>query len=65
MKTQSKLNATRTSILEGTAGTMKSLTKAQEASGKAHFIIQGGVNVPSATLTSIAAKMAHNKKKKQ
>jgi hypothetical protein len=40
MKLQNKLNATRSSILEGTAGTMKSLTKAQEASGKAHIVIQ-------------------------
>lgn len=40
MKVQSKLNATRSSILEGTAGTMKSLTKAQEASGKAHIVVQ-------------------------
>ena len=40
MKLQNKITSSRTGILDGKAGMMKSLTKAQEASGKAHIIVQ-------------------------
>lgn len=40
MDMEKKAVKARSGILEGNAGTMKSLTQAQEATGKAHFVIQ-------------------------
>ena len=36
---QSKAEKVRAGVLEGTAGTLKSLTQTQEATGKAHLVI--------------------------
>ena len=40
MEVEKKAVKARSKILEGNAGTMKSLTKTQEATGKAHVVIQ-------------------------
>ncbi len=61
MEMESKAIKARTGILEGNAGTMKSLTKAQEATGKAHIVVQGGIL--SNTSTSAMATIAALKKK--
>jgi hypothetical protein len=37
---QNKAQSSRAGILEGVGGTMKSLTQAQEATGRAHITIQ-------------------------
>ncbi len=55
---QNKTSSSRAGILEGVGGTMKSLTAAQQATGKAHITIQGGTSaaIPPPMLSSMIAK---------
>jgi len=58
LELQNKANSSRAGILEGVGGTMKSLTQAQEATGRAHITIQGGASsaVPPLQLSAMIAK---------
>lgn len=51
---QQKAVSSRSGILDGNAGVMKSLTTAQEATGKAHIVVQGAEKVSSTVLTTMA-----------
>jgi U4/U6.U5 tri-snRNP-associated protein 1 len=61
MEAQNKITKSRTNVLEGNAGTMKSLTTTQEATGKAHIVVQGGGNVSSSVIHKLAANMVERK----
>lgn len=65
MELQTSATSSRTGILDGAAGTMKSLVTAQEATGKAHVVVQGGVQASAQQISSLAAKMMATKAKKQ
>lgn len=55
-----KMVKARAGVLDGSAGTMKSLAKTQEATGKAHVVVQGGT-APSSLVSKIAADMVKKK----
>eukprot|EP01039_Chlorochromonas_danica_P009413 gene9413-10398_t len=65
MELQTSSTSSRTGILDGVAGTMKSLVTAQEATGKAHVVVQGGVQASAQQISSLATKMMAAKAKKQ
>eukprot|EP01032_Pedospumella_encystans_P021690 gene21690-24597_t len=62
LELQQKAQSSRAGILEGVGGTMKSLTQAQEATGRAHITIQGGATGSTIAPLQLAAMMAHTKK---
>jgi len=70
MEVQTKATSSRAGILDGVGGTMKSLTTAQAATGKAHITIQGGVGnaansaAVTANLVAMLSKGVDSKKKK-
>jgi hypothetical protein len=69
MQAEKKVIKSRSTILEGSAGTLKNLTKTQEATGRAHLVIQGGnstvdPNVISKLATTMLQKKADKEKKK-
>lgn len=49
---------------QSTCGTMQSLTRTQEATGKAHVVIQGGINTGATAAADIAQAIAKSKKLK-
>lgn len=57
MAVQNAAASSRTGVLEGAAGTMKSLTTAQAATGQAHVVVQGGVHSSQQQIASMAAAM--------
>jgi U4/U6.U5 tri-snRNP-associated protein 1 len=62
VKEERKVVKKRSKVLEGDAGTLKNLTKTQEATGKAHLVIQGGTSsVPSSVISKMASTMAKKK----
>lgn len=65
MKQQIKQNSSKTKMLEGNSGTMKSLTKTLEATGQAHITVQGGVHASDALLNNMAVQMLNKKEKQQ
>jgi U4/U6.U5 tri-snRNP-associated protein 1 len=52
MKDQAKSNSSK---ISNDSGTMKSLVKAQEATGQAHFTVQGGNNINAVSAGTMAA----------
>ena len=51
--------------LDGTVGTMKSLNRALEATGRSHVMLQGGVTADPETITALAQEMMKKKEKKE
>jgi U4/U6.U5 tri-snRNP-associated protein 1 len=62
VKEERKVVKKRAKVLEGDTGTLKNLTKTQEATGKAHLVIQGGTSsVPASVISKMASTMAKKK----
>ncbi len=62
MAVQVAATSSRTGILDGAAGTMKSLTTAQAATGKAHIVVQGGAHASASQLAKMVATAMAKKK---
>eukprot|EP01033_Poteriospumella_lacustris_P001862 gene1862-1354_t len=52
-------------VLDGTAGTMKSLHRTLEATGRSHVMLQGGVTTDQDTITALAQEMLKKKEQKE
>lgn len=52
-------------VLDGTAGTMKSLHRALEATGQSHVMLQGGVTTDPKTINALALELMKKKEKKE
>lgn len=55
----------KSGVLDGTAGTMKSLHRTLEATGRSHVMLQGGVTTDPDTITALAQEMLKKKEQKE